>query len=307
MKMRRRLGVLSLVFSIIFILPIFLQSCGHYSDTGEGEDTQPSAPAPSDDLLSEEERGVLELDGRRYTYTGDPSDISVREDVLTLKRAGVYRIRGRLTDGRIVASDASLGRVTLLLDGVTLSSSCGSPISSEQGTNLVIEAVKGSVNLLARTATSRAAGSFPDGCISACSSLILTGEGSLVINSKSEAAIVCRQSFELRDADLTLSSADVGVWARDRITVLGGALKISHSKTGLLSDGDEISTGKIEIRSGTVSVISSEVALCAGRDICVSGGVGSFDCPSVYRCQKELGGKIQQGKISILADNFPKK
>lgn len=246
------------------------------------------------------------FEGRRFTYTGEPDCVEALDDSLIIKRSGVYRLSGELTEGRVTVNCSDGGGVRLILDGAAIRSSYGPALHCEGATVLTVETLADTVNFLSSKAYRENDGELPTACILSECPLILCGEGTLIADTDSECGILSLGSMTLRSGSLTVNASELGVWVRDRFLQEGGRLTISYAKTGLLALGGELSTSEVRIIGGSFVALCDEVAIRAGRKIDISAGIGSIDAPTVYLCEREKEGKAVAGVINVTSPDFPK-
>ncbi len=239
--------------------------------------------------------GELLFEGRRYTYTGDGEDIEVSDDIITVKASGIYRLSGELTEGRLRLRGSD---VFLVLDGVTLNSSYGAVIEADGA--LTLSSSENSVNIFSSKQYTDKDSPFPSASVISKGVLKLCGEGLTVIDTEADAAILSLTDANVSGGRVNLKAQKYGMWARDDISLSGGQLTSSSADAGIYAGGGELSSGKLHISGGTLAVISQSIGLYAQKEINISGGSGTFDCKTVYKCDRE--------KINISETNtaFPK-
>ena len=207
----------------------------------------------------------LTLEGRRYSYTGDEQDIQVQDDVLTIRRGGDYYLSGELKEGAIRICVPPAESVRLILCGVSITSTCHAPLWVEQAAFLTVEAAAGTVNRL--TDGGRAEVSedrpLPLACLGATCSILLCGEGSLIVCGRADTAIASLGTVTLPSARLTVSAPTTGIWARDALRMSGGTLTVTEAAWGVVVPRGEYTVGEITVTGGRLVALCSRVALCA--------------------------------------------
>lgn len=267
---------------ILSILLCFLSACGISEENKNGLSAE--TPVVSDSAPSQAETiaGTLRLDGRRYTYSGEEADIAVEHDTVTIRRGGVYRIVGNLSEGclRIAAEKTEV--VHVILAGVTLRSSYGTPLCIDSAACVILELSEGSVNTLTDAVRIAQTGSAPIACLYAACHLIVRGTGSLVIGGRQENAVTCMGELMLEGGSLTVSASKVGIWVRDKLSVRDGTLTVTSAQKGMVASADPHAAGTIELRGGRLTVVASQTALEAGKALLVSGGCADLKAPVPY-------------------------
>ena len=275
-------GHRSLILFICFFLCLCLSSC-HYSIYGNGDNTDGG-----------DERGELTFEGRRFSYSGDQEDIDVENDLLTLREAGTYRIRGELSEGRIAVDTRDGGGVRLILDSVSISSSLGPALSAR--CPLTIESAKDTVNRLSSKAVGEDEG-FPKPCVFGGGSVTLCGEGLVLMESEGDCALLCLTELFVNSGALRVSSDNYGIWVRDGLFMSGGRLTVGYSKVGIFSPDTAANVGAVEFTGGVFTALCEEKAVLA-KYIRASGGSASLDAPIFYESHR--------GEVHISSEGFPK-
>ena len=271
-------AVLFLVFCVLF-------SClgGCVPTQYEQTETAQATIAPEEGDAAD---GVLELEGRRYHYTGAEGDLVAENDVLTIRRGGVYRLRGTLQEGRLRINVDRDETVRLLLEGASITSSYGAPLEVEQGACVILETVGDSVNHLTDEKGSLTDTAAPRACVFSVCPLILRGTGSLIVSGRRANGIFSESNVILETGRVTVSARETAVLAEEFFLMTGGALTVTTATEGIVSSTaacDNCRRGRVEIQQGVVTVCCSEVAIRAGELLRISGGQGSLDAPTRYR------------------------
>ena len=257
-------------------LLVFLPSCS-------------SALPNFDPLATEEETAAEEtavapvistvtLSGRRFSFAGEETAIAVRDDLLTMKEEGVYRLTGDLAEGGVAVDVGAFGVVRLILDGVSIRSTRRPAIEIVSAAAVIIETAEGSVNLLR---------SSREAVIRSSSNLLLTGEGSLSLGGADE-AIAAEGRVSVTSGIVHLTASACGIRSEVGVELSAeGEVAINAARVGILTR-ERSDSGGIVIRGGRLVAVCAEAVLCAQRRICLAGGKGSFDAPRLYQCPSEV-------------------
>lgn len=283
----------------LILLACFLCLSACRSPLADGDDpTDTLPPASEAGEASATQAETLTLEGRRYTYTGKAEDISATDNVLTIQKSGIYRLSGSLTDGRLRIA-VPQGTVHLLLDGITIRSSLGAPLDIDAAC-VILETAEGSVNRLVDANTSLAEQNediAPAACLRADCRLVLQGSGTLILSGHRRNALSCTQSVTVESGSLMLSAPDTGLWVRDRLLLSGGSVTVTAAARGIVSPQGEMAQGLVVISGGRLTVSAAELAIFAGREIRISGGVGDLSAPKRYDAKS----------VVLLSPDFPQK
>ena len=232
---------------------------------------------------TQEETAVITLSGESAQWTGD--GVTLEDGVLTIGGTGVYRLNGSWAEGQIVVKAGKKGYVTLVLDGLSVSSSEGSALTVTSAKEVVLRLEAGSGNVLASTAEGEDAAS----ALVSKADLFLTGEGSLALQSSGKHGIQAADSVTVQGGSYIIKAAETGLKANDFIAVTNGALEIASGEDGVRVSGDESKpdTGWIAVSGGSLRIASGEDGIQAETDVTLTGG-------SVY---------IESGDDGIRAEN----
>lgn len=251
--------------------------------------TESQAPSAEPDLPT------ISLDRRRYSFTGDPEAIEVKNDLLTVKREGSYRLAGDLTDGGI-AIDVGFGKtVHLILDGVSIRASSRPAIYVKSAAAVMIETEEDSVNLLC---------SAGDSVIEVNGNLTVSGSGSLSL-SGADTAIRSSGTVTVESGLLRATASEYGIFAEKRFEIFGGEVAVNAARIGYATEESSPDEGGIYLFGGQITAVTSEAALSARTYILLKNGAGSFDAPRFYQCEYEKNGSIIRGTIDRLGGSFP--
>ena len=248
------------------------------------EDTDQASAAP-----------LITLERRRYSFTGDSEAILVKGDLLIIRRAGTYRLKGELTEGGIEIDAGPDGVVRLVLEGVSIHASTHSAIFVKSAAAVVLRTEKDSVNLLT---------SDGESVLSAHANLVFRGEGSLSL-SGARIAVEGSDTVSVESGLLRMTASRIGMVAEKRLTVLGGEVAVNAAELGYVTREAPTDAGGIFLRGGRVTAVCSEAALSATTRILLENGAGSFEAPTYYRCGFEENGKAVKGRIEYTGGSFP--
>ena len=232
----------------------------------------------------------------------DSSDTGYEIDgtALTITGAGTYAVTGTCADGSITVKKGTTG-VTLVLNGLDLTSGDTAPITCNKSTQVVIIAADGSTNCLADSQQNNDE-EYPDNenaenAVIKCkdgSQVTLAGTGSLTITANGKNGIKSGASTtEEGDASLTIRELTLtidapvndAINAKQTLNVESGILTISAADDAIHSDlvlniGAEDTVGpaititecyeglegaELNIYSGDVSILSSDDCLNAAN------------------------------------------
>jgi len=191
-------------------------------------------------------------------------------DTLTITEAGTYVLSGTLA-GRVVV-DAEGADVTLVLDGVDITSSTTAALAATAVENLSVILAEGSTNTLADTA-SYADDAEVNAALYSAGDLQISGDGALTVTGNGNDGIASKDGLTISGGEITVDAVDDGIRGKDSLVVTGGALDVTAGGDGLSSDNeDDADRGYIAISDGTLAVTSGGDALSAQTDLVITGG-----------------------------------
>lgn len=207
----------------------------------------------------------------------DGKNAAASENTLTISGAGVFSLSGACSDAKILVEAADNDEVTLLLNGVNLTSKNGAVIDCEKAKSLYIVSAGGTENTLSDTEyyTFAEGEDEPDAAVfSRCDTVYNAAEGgSLTINGNYKDGLKCKDGFSIAGGTLEINSADDGITGKDFVTVLGGKITIKSSGDGIKSthDTDE-KRGYVTIDGGEITINSAKDGIQAETVLTVNGG-----------------------------------
>lgn len=196
-----------------------------------------------------------------------PVDLAACAGSYTVSAGGGYRLTGAL-DGSIVI-DAEEQIVHLILDGVNVKSSSGPALWVRSAGKVVVTAVGhntlvDSGNYFGYTEE--------NACIYSECDITFNGGGTLDINGDHKDGIHSKDTVKLLGGDVRIWAKRDGIRGNDGICIRGGGLEIECEGSGLhTTKSKNGEKGTIEIRAGDISIIAGEYAVCAAKDIYISG------------------------------------
>ena len=234
------------------------------------------------------------------TVSGGNSGYDIDGTALTIESAGTYTVSGSCADGSIKIKKGTVG-VTLVLEGLTLTSADTAPITCGKSTAVTILAAGGTKNTLTDSERNNDA-SYPDNssaenAVIKCkdgSSVTIGGSGTLNLTANGKNGIKSGQttdedgeaSLTIRDVTLDISApVNDAINAEQLLTIESGVLTIAAGDDaihcdlvmtigGAGTDGPDITitesyegieAAELNICSGNISIISSDDCLNAAN------------------------------------------
>ncbi|MCX5332762.1 MULTISPECIES: carbohydrate-binding domain-containing protein [unclassified Streptomyces] len=250
-----------------------LAGCSSSSESEEEAGGSSSSAAAS---VEGAQKAAAVLAADKEAHDGDLSasgaeDVTLDGKSVTLTEGGTYRLSGKLSDGQVLVN-APDQKVTLILDGVDISSSSGAAIAATEVEELVVVLADGSENTLS-DADSYEEDADANAALFSAGDLTVGGEGSLTVHGNGNDGIVSKDGLVIASGTVTVEAADDGVRGKDYLVVKGGSVKVSAQGDGLKSDNaEDTKAGYIALSAGTVQVTAAGDGVDAATDLVVTGG-----------------------------------
>ena len=310
-------------------LALSLAGCGAAAASG-GETAAASTTYSLENatVLTFTDSGVTAQDGSDTAYEIDGT-------ALTITGAGTYAVTGTCADGSITVKKGATG-VTLVLNGLDLTSGDTAPITCNKSTQVVIIAADGSANRLTDSARNND-DEYPDNenaenAVIKCkdgSQVTLAGAGSLTVTANGKNGIKSGASTtEEGDASLTIRELTLtidapvndAINAEQTLNVESGTLTISAADDAIHSDlvlniGAEDTEGpaititecyegleaaELNVLSGDVSILSSDDCLnAANSDLSGYDFTMTISGGTIVACSSSGDGFDSNGDLTI--------
>ena len=149
----------------------------------------------------------------------------------------------------------------------------GANITCESGPGIYVEDA-GTVSIVL-TGTNKITSNTTadlDGAIYSTDDLVLSGIGSLEINSNYD-GIVSKDTLVIKSGTYTINSSDDGIRGKDNVAIVDGTFNITAGGDGIKSTNEEESDkGYVAIDSGTFNINSVSDGIQAETELVISGG-----------------------------------
>lgn len=247
-------------FSIILISALtlsLLTGCG----TGTTKQSTSTTKAAEQSAANSE---TITFSSDKITYSD--SDVSIEDNVITISKAGNYTVSGSSENAQIVIDASDDDEVSLTLSDLTLSCETSAPIYVKKAKQLTVTLKDSSTNYLSTTDEFVAIDDNNiDGVIFSKDDLILTGSGSLEIDSPYGHGIVTKDELTVEDGTYTMTCKKHGLSGKDGIRIVNGTFTLSTQKDGIHTDGD------LTIENGDINILESLEGL-EGQTITILDG-----------------------------------
>ncbi len=221
----------------------------------------------------------ISFKGNAASVSGSGDGIEIEGAAVSVTKAGTYVFSGSCDDGTITVKK-EVEDVTLVLDGLTLSSKSTSPITLNKDSKAKLIAAGGSQNTVSDTAGSN----DENAAIKAKSGAELefggTGELNVKGNVKNGIKGAAEACVTVRDIALNIEASDDGLSSDDEVKLDGGTIKISAGGDGIkaspdvddATNPDTKSKGTVTIAGGSFDVTSTGDGVQADGGLSITGG-----------------------------------
>ena len=200
---------------------------------------------------------------------------------VTVTAAGTYLIQGSTANGQLIVDTTDEEKITLLLNGVSLSFCAGPAVLVKSAPKkVVISTVAGSVNLLSDGSgyvvpdeEQTEGGIYPNACVYSCEDLEFDGDGELHITGNADKGINTKDDLKIKGGTLTVTSVGVGIRANDSLEMSGGTVTVHAGGDGIKTANTETEgKGFLTVEGGSLYITAKGDGLSAATDLTVSGG-----------------------------------
>ena len=278
-----------------------------------GETTVTVLDDPSDDdKETTDDFAITALDG-----AAEPTKSG---STYTITCPGEYELTGKLSDGQIIVNAGDSDEVKLILNNCSISCSYGAPILAENADKVIVNAEKGSYNVItdARTGDPDAASESDDNidaAIYAKCDLNISGTGTIIVSANYDNGIKTKDDLSIKKVTLKVEAYGNALKGNDSITIKSGSLiLISTSYDGIKTENSGVSDkgnqkGTITIEGGSVDIYSAQDGISAAYDVEIKTGEDGE--PTVNVFTSTYAGSASQGSstekyLIIATSNYSK-
>ena len=210
----------------------------------------------------------IKIDNNTVSINGEGA--SSEGNIITISKAGNYRLKGNLSEGQIVVN--ADGDVNLNLDNFTISNSSDAPIVGKSG-NININLVDGSDNKISdmRAANTQDENTSSedkayDAAVYSEGDINLTGSGKLTVEGGYEDAIHSKSNLNVEGGNYSITASHHGLNGKKTLVVKNGNFDITTVEDALHSKGD------VTFENGEININAGDDALHADNTLTVKDG-----------------------------------
>lgn len=233
-------------------------------------------------ISAQDTTGTTNIQFEGTTITVDGSGAAVAGNIVTITDPGSYRLSGSLSDGQVVVDSEDDEAVTLILNGVTLSSSTSAPLYIKEAGSAVIVLADGTENVVSDAAAYVYANpeeDEPNAAVFSDDALTISGGGSLIVNGSFNDGLASKDTLTIESGAITVNAVDDGIRGKDWLVIRDAQVNLTTGGDGLKSDNEEdAALGYITIENGSFLINAGGDAIQAETTLTINGG--SFDLTS---------------------------
>lgn len=230
----------------------------------------------SDDLTwdAASEVAISLADGGSKVTSSSSTGVAVDGNTVTISAAGTYRLTGSLSDGQIVVAAGDSDTVRIILDGVELGNSTGSPFVVQSADEAIVYLEDGSTNTLTDATTYADQGDdAPNAALFSMSDLTIAGPGSLSVSGKYNDGIVSKDGLVLASGNVTVDASDDGIRGKDYTVLLDGAYQVTAGGDAVKADNEtDEGRGWLLVSGGSLTVNAGDDGVKAFNTLSITGG-----------------------------------
>ena len=251
---------------------------------------------------------VIPIELMGDTINVDSKNVTVDGSMVTITAAGTYSLSGSLTDGQILVDTDDDGVVRLILNGVALNSSTGSPLAVMNAEKVVIvlnEGTQNTVNDAASYVFPNADEDEPNAAVFSKSDLTIFGQGSLTVQANYNDGITSKDGLIIASGTITVNAVDDGIRGKDYLVIKDGTITVTAQGDGLKADNEEdAEKGYIAVEGGTLTINAGGDGMDAATDVIVSSGQLDITTAggSASRITEDTSVKGIKGTVSVTID-----
>ncbi|MBQ7707275.1 MAG: carbohydrate-binding domain-containing protein [Lachnospiraceae bacterium] len=279
-----------LTIGLAAMMMLSLAGCGKGSNSGETKTTASSAETETDvnstgsgtvisddDMFSDRDYDISYDDAEDITLAdgaskSDADGVTIDGDVITVTKAGSYRLTGSLSNGQIIVECDENDKVQLVLDGVDITCENSAVIYVKSADKVFITTTDSENNLTV-------SGEFAededgaDAVIFAKDDITLNGAGTLNISCENSHGIVGKDDVKITSGTYNIEAAKKGIDANDSVRVADGIINITSGTDGIhVENADDETLGFFYAIGGEFNIEAGYDGIDASGDTYIYDG-----------------------------------
>ncbi len=264
-----------------FLLITLLMSVLLLSGCDQENDTEVDSEISSEEVSSDLNQVV---DNTSYDITFPEVNLqyeistaqeTISDDEILISESGTYKFTGDYLSITVnVNKDIDEGVVYLVLSDANISSDTTTPISIVEAENVVI--VLEGENTITQGEIITTDEEFPSGALHSKADTIITGDGSLTVNTLYRDGINSRDDLIIENASITVNAVEHGIEGKDLLAIDNANINVTSGRDGIRASNDEdLEKGNLIITGGNIVINAQHDGISAEQALQIDGG--SFD------------------------------
>lgn len=265
-----------------------------------GSETAPESSVTQTTAETLDEKNAVKITLNDTTAQVSGNGAAQQDGNLVITSGGTYTFSGNLKDGSVIV-DADKNDVTLIFDGVSVTSSASSAVNVVSAGKVTVSLKDGTQNTLTDTAEYSFDGEYadkekeePDACLFSDSDLIITGSGKLTVNGNYKNGIKSKDNLTIDSGEISVKCANNALTGSDSVTVNSGTITVNAEGDGIHSNADVI------INGGTLNLQCADDAIHGDSSVTVNSG--KIDITAHEGLEATVV-TVNDGEITINADD----
>jgi hypothetical protein len=193
--------------------------------------------------------------------------------VVTINHAGTYLFEGSSSDAMIIVDVSSNEQVTLVLNGVDLTSQSGAVINVINADKVIITLGDGTVNQLTDSSSS----SEHSAVVQSNDDLTINGYGTLIINALLNNGISVDDDLVIVSGEIQVNALNNAIKVHNDCMIYDGILTLTSGNDGIQVENlDDSTLGNIVIQDGVFQILAYGDGFDANNVIAIYGGTYSI-------------------------------
>lgn len=221
-----------------------------------------------------EESECAKITLEKENVESDTDAVKISGSTATITDEGSYIVTGILSDGMLIVEAEDTDKVTLILDGVDITSSSSAAIYVKSADKVFVTTAKNSENTLSNGGTyENIDENNIDAVIFSKSDLTLNGEGSLMVTTTGGHGILSKDDLKVTSGSYTVDVSGQALSGKNSVRISGGSFDLNAGKDGLHSENTEdTDKGFIYVSGGSFYIKAADEGMSATNHIWLSGG-----------------------------------
>ncbi len=250
---------------------------GSGSSSGSTQSSSDTETAPTASPVKDAESEKTDITSEFKITTSD-GKYTVSGTTYTITSAGTYTLSGVLADGSIYINVGDEDKVTLELNGVSITCTTTSPILCENADKLKIKAEEGTYNEIIDARAARTEDTdTANGAIYTTCDLDISGHGTLYVSASYNNGIHVKDSLSIKNVTLKVTALNTALRGNDEVEIeSGNIILISEGGDGIKTTNSDISSkgnqrGNITILGGSICIYACCDGINASYNANISG------------------------------------